>query len=155
MKKLIISILIGMTLIFTSVASAVEFNKLAIETDEFTGVTSKKMCVNSVEGIFIINSYNFDVDSDYRLCLMIILKNKSWKYLRCNHVYFSIDGKKLSPHTKYKRGVGNRYGFEYIKLSNPGEIRTILEGTDVKFKICRDVYEIPTKELKLLRQVLN
>ena len=186
MKKLIISIVLGIMLIFTPVVSATEFNKLIVETDEFTGVTTKTVRVNSVDNIYIISASNSDklvkksdkfknVSGGYtgsweeiddyveittpaapnKLGLIIMFENESWEYLRCNTVNFLIDGERLAPSIIYDGTVSSGYVLEYILFRNSEDIKTILEGTDIKFKICNDVYTIPIEELKLLRQVLN
>ena len=154
MKKIIISILIGMMLVFTPLACALNHNKLIVKTDRFTGITSKSITVKPA-GMLRITAANFNNNGDTRLYLSIVFKSRSWKYLRCNMVDFIVDGKRLSPDTDYDGIVGEVRVFEYISLSNDEEIRTILEGTNVEFKICNDEYEIPIEQLKLLRQVLN
>lgn len=153
MKKIIFSIVVGMMLVFTPLASAMEFNKLIIKTDRFTGETSKEVYVDTIKSIHTEFRVLATSVAD-NLYLTLLFKSESWEYLRCNSVNFLIDGKRLSPNTKYDGRVYSGYVIEYIQFYNE-DVRIILEGTDVEFKICNDEYRIPTEQLKLLRQVLK
>jgi hypothetical protein len=152
MKKLMVSVLAIIMLVVLSTPTNAEmgYNKLVIKNDEFTGEITKRMMVEcSGFDVLALNVNNSQSS------LTIVFVNDSWEYLRCNKIYFLIDGKRLAPKTIYDGSVGNGYVLEFIKICLNKEIEEILMGKGVKFKICNDVFEIPIEKLKLLKQIID
>lgn len=149
-----------------------EFND---EADEFTGenkatlktfFATKEQTLSDFEKSYFkslaIESQNIIVGStrkkgqelsDSDKFMFISMTNNGWKYLRCNQIYFLIDGEKFQPESEHEGSVLTGSAVMetlYIKGNDTQKLINLIANSkeNVRFKICNDEFYIPSIYVK-------